>query len=206
MHIKSAEFVISSTDLKECPTPVYPEYAFIGRSNVGKSSLINMLTERIGLAKTSSKPGKTQLINHFLINKSWYLTDLPGFGYAKVPKSMKAGWEHMIKNYLLYRENLMCVFVLLDARHEQQKKDKELIEYLGEQQIPFVLVFTKTDKLTSAHLRKNIADYKKDLKKHWDQLPEFFLTSAENKSGREEIMEFIEKTNTLFEKPENFKA
>ena len=202
MHIKSAEFVLSSTDLKGCPAPVYPEYAFIGRSNVGKSSLINMLTERIGLAKTSSKPGKTQLINHFLINKSWYLTDLPGFGYAKVPKSMKAGWEHMIKNYLLHRENLMCVFVLLDARHEQQKKDKELIDYLGDQQIPFVLVFTKTDKLTAAHLQKNISLYKKALEKHWDQLPEFFLTSAENKSGRDEIMEFIEKTNTLFKKPD----
>ncbi|HET6245575.1 MAG: YihA family ribosome biogenesis GTP-binding protein [Bacteroidetes bacterium] len=201
MHIKSAEFVLSSTELKSCPKPEFPEYAFIGRSNVGKSSLINMLTERIGLAKTSSKPGKTQLINHFLINESWYLTDLPGFGFAKVPKAIKSKWEKMIKDYLLLRENLMCVFVLLDSRLEQQKKDKELIDFLGEEQIPFVMIFTKTDKLSPPQLDKNIAAYKKTLKSQWDQLPDIFLSSAEKKTGRDEIMAFIENTNTYFQKP-----
>ncbi|MDQ3192514.1 MAG: ribosome biogenesis GTP-binding protein YihA/YsxC [Bacteroidota bacterium] len=198
MHIKSADFVVSSADLRACPPPAYPEYAFIGRSNVGKSSLINMLTDRLGLAKTSSKPGKTQLINHFLINESWYLTDLPGFGYAKVPNALKSTWEKMIKDYLLYRENLMCVFVLLDSRHEQQKKDKELIDFLGEEQIPFVLIFTKIDKLSAPQLKRAIESYKKSLQSQWDQLPEMFLTSAEKKTGREDVLTFIESTNKFF--------
>jgi GTP-binding protein len=198
MQIKSADFVVSSAELKACPAPKYPEYAFIGRSNVGKSSLINMLTDRLDLAKTSSKPGKTQLINHFLINQSWYLTDLPGFGYAKVPKALKSTWEKMIKDYLIYRENLMCVFVLLDSRHEQQKKDKELIDFLGEEQVPFVLVFTKTDKLSAPQLKRNMESYKKSLQSQWDQLPDIFLTSAEKKTGRDEILTFIENTNKFF--------
>jgi GTP-binding protein len=201
MEIKSAEFVLSSTDLKGCPAPNLPEYAFIGRSNVGKSSLINMLTGRNALAKTSGKPGKTQLINHFIINNSWYLTDLPGFGYAKVSKSMISSWDQMIKNYLLKRENLMCVFVLVDARHEQQKVDKELMEFLAEEGVPFVIVFTKADKLSRPALEKNIAAYKKEMKKSWDELPKMFLTSSEKKEGRTEILDFIEDANKLFEVP-----
>jgi GTP-binding protein len=201
MEIKSAEFVLSSTDLKGCPAPNLPEYAFIGRSNVGKSSLINMLTGRNALAKTSGKPGKTQLINHFIINNSWYLTDLPGFGYAKVSKSMISSWDIMIKDYLLERENLMCVFVLIDARHEQQKVDKELMEFLAEYEVPFVIVFTKTDKLKRTALDKSMASYKKEMKQSWDELPTMFLTSAEKKEGRAEILDFIEETNKLFQKP-----
>jgi GTP-binding protein len=201
MDVKSAEFVISSTDLKGCPPPKLPEYAFIGRSNVGKSSLINMLTGRNSLAKTSGKPGKTQLINHFIINNAWYLTDLPGFGYAKVSKSMISSWDKMIKDYLLERENLMCVFVLIDARHEQQKVDKELMEFLAEYGVPFVIVFTKTDKLKRTALDKSMASYKKEMKQSWDELPTMFLTSAEKKEGRAEILDFIEETNKLFQKP-----
>ncbi len=201
MEVKSAEFLISSTSLKGCPAPDKPEYAFIGRSNVGKSSLINMLTNKVKLAKTSGKPGKTQLINHFIINDSWYLTDLPGFGYAKVPKTMLSKWDSMIKEYLLNRENLLCVFVLIDARHEQQKVDKELIEYLGEKGISFVLVFTKADKLSQPKLQHNLAAYKKQMLQSWDELPRIFITSAEKKQGKEEILGFIEETNQLFEKP-----
>jgi GTP-binding protein len=198
MEIKSAEFVMSSTSLNGCPAPKMPEYAFIGRSNVGKSSLINMLTNKVSLAKTSGKPGKTQLINHFIINDSWYLTDLPGFGFAKVSKSMKADWDVMIREYLLQRENLMCVFVLIDSRHEQQKVDKDLVEFLGENEVPFVLVFTKADKLSPPKLQQSLAAYKKQLLQSWEELPPFFVTSAEKKQGREPILQFIEETNKMW--------
>jgi GTP-binding protein len=201
MEVKSAEFLISSTSINGCPAPDMPEYAFIGRSNVGKSSLINMLTNKVKLAKTSGKPGKTQLINHFIINNSWYLTDLPGFGYAKVSKVMLAKWDGMIKDYLVERENLMCVFVLVDSRHEQQKVDRDLIEFLGENGISFVLVFTKTDKISQPKLQQNLANYRKEMLQSWDELPRFFMTSAEKKQGREEILSFIEETNMLFEVP-----
>jgi GTP-binding protein len=201
MDVKSAEFLISSTSIKGCPAPDKPEYAFIGRSNVGKSSLINMLTNKVKLAKTSGKPGKTQLINHFIINDSWYLTDLPGFGYAKVSKTMLAQFDVMIREYLLERENLMCVFVLIDSRHEQQKVDKELIEFLGENGISFVLVFTKADKISQPKLQGNLAGYKKLMRQSWDELPRFFVTSAEKKQGKDEILSFIEETNQLFNNP-----
>jgi GTP-binding protein len=201
MEVKSAEFLISSTSIKGCPAPDKPEYAFIGRSNVGKSSLINMLTNKVKLAKTSGKPGKTQLINHFIINDSWYLTDLPGFGYAKVSKTMLAQFDVMIREYLLERENLMCVFVLIDSRHEQQKVDRELIEFLGENGISFVLVFTKADKISQPKLQGNLASYKKLMRQSWDELPRFFVTSAEKKQGKDEILSFIEETNQLFNNP-----
>lgn len=198
MIIREAKFVISSTDIKKCPAPNYPEYGFIGRSNVGKSSLINMITGQKGLAKTSSKPGKTQLINHFLINETWYLTDLPGFGYAKVSKVQKARWDIMINEYLLNRENLMCVFMLIDSRLELQKIDRDLMLFLGENRIPFVIVFTKTDKLSKPQLESNLALIKKELKKDWDTLPQSFLSSAEKRLGKDEILTFIEESNSLF--------
>jgi GTP-binding protein len=197
-RIKNAEFVISSPDVEKCPAANFPEYAFVGRSNVGKSSLINMLTGNSGLAKTSSRPGKTQLINHFLINKSWYLADLPGFGFAKASKKMIADWHLMIKNYLLKRENLMCVLLLVDSRHDQQKVDKELMEFFAMNGIPFVIVFTKADKLSQPQLQRNIAVYKKTLLKEWENLPQMFVTSSEKNNGKEELIAFIEETNKSF--------
>ena len=198
MQIKSADFIISNTDYKLCPKADKAEYAFIGRSNVGKSSLINLITEKKQLAKISRKPGKTQLINHFLINKQWYLVDLPGYGYATISKSQKEEFQKIIFSYLENRKNLMCLFVLLDCRHKCQKIDLEFMQWLGEKQIPFVMVFTKTDKLGKAVLNKNIENYKNDMLKQWEELPQIFFSSVLNKKGDKEILDFIEQTNSLF--------
>lgn len=199
--IQSAEFVISSTDYNKCPVPDLPEYAFIGRSNVGKSSLINMLTNRKELAHTSSKPGKTQLINHFLIDQQWYIVDLPGYGYASVSKDKKSDFERMISNYLLKRPNLMCVFVLLDSRLALQKIDAEFMQWLGEKEIPFVMVFTKADKLSKTQLENNFDAYKQEMLKSWEEMPAYFITSAEKKKGADELIGFMQENNPLFKKP-----
>lgn len=195
MNIDTSSFVISNSDWKKCPTENLPEYAFIGRSNVGKSSLINMLTNNKKLAKTSVKPGKTQLINHFLINNSWFLVDLPGYGYAKVPKSVKRHFGKIITSYIENRKNLISLFVLIDSRHDPQKIDIDFIRYLGEFEIPFCLVFTKADKLKKNKLMANLIHYKSELAKHWEKLPEIFITSAETRQGKEDILSFISKTN-----------
>lgn len=198
MLITSAEFIKSVTHYKDCPPGDKPEYAFLGRSNVGKSSLINMLTGYGKLAKISATPGKTRLINHFLINHSWYLTDLPGFGFAKVSKKMRAEWEKMIRNYLLKRENLICTFLLIDSRLEPQKNDLENMEWFGEQGLPFVIVFTKSDKMGSTKLQSNIAAYKKKLAEQWEPLPRIFITSAETRTGRDDILDFIDHFNEAY--------
>tara|TARA_B100001248_G_C27249999_1_gene393328 strand:+ start:155 stop:760 length:606 start_codon:yes stop_codon:yes gene_type:complete len=198
MRIKQAEFIISNTDIKNCPKADMPEYAFIGRSNVGKSSLINMLTERRSLAKVSGKPGKTQLINHFLINKLWFLVDLPGYGYAGVSKTQRYEFTQFIEKYLLNRENLMCLFVLLDSRLKPQTIDLEFMQWLGENCIPFVICFTKQDKLSKKESAENLINYKKELLKSWEELPQIFLSSATKKKGKEDILTFIANTNELF--------
>jgi GTP-binding protein len=198
MKIKTAEFVISNTDYKMCPAPKMAEYAFIGRSNVGKSSLINALVNQKNLAKISGRPGKTQLINHFIINKEWYLVDLPGFGFAKISKSKRAEFHDMISEYLMNRNNLMCLFVLIDSRHKPQPIDQEFMQWLAEKGIPFVMVFTKTDKLGKIALAKNIDAYKVEMLKSWQELPQIFITSAEKKTGTKEIATFIENLNLEF--------
>lgn len=204
MQIHEATFLASNTRLDACPLPTLPEYAFIGRSNVGKSSLINMLTGQKALAKTSSTPGKTQLINHFLINKHWYLVDLPGYGYAKVSKTARAQWGKMINFYLRNRENLTCLFVLLDSRLPPQTVDLEFMEMLGAEGIPFVMVFTKADKQSAARTRQLIHAYLEKMSASWDELPRHFVTSAESKTGREELLDFIGEINQqLAEAPEN---
>lgn len=195
MEINSAKFVISNTDLKKCPTGNLPEYAFIGRSNVGKSSLINMLTNRKGLAMTSSTPGKTMLINHFLINDNWYLVDLPGYGYARRGKKGQEQLKKIIENYILEREQMSNLFLLIDARHEPQPIDMEFMEWLGENGIPFSIVFTKADKLKGGKLRSNINLYISKLKEQWEELPPYFASSAETRLGREEILNYIEQIN-----------
>lgn len=195
MVITSAEFVISNSRVNKCPTTGLPEYAFIGRSNVGKSSLINMLTGRKGLAMTSQKPGKTQLINHFLINKDWYLVDLPGYGYARLSRDGRDGLRKMIEDYILERTELVCLFVLLDSRLEPQRIDLEFIEWLGEEGIPFALVFTKADKLSKGKLAANIAAYKERLLQQWEELPPLFITSAEARLGRDELLSYIDGIN-----------
>jgi len=195
MKILSAEFLISNTDPKKCPAPNFPEYAFIGRSNVGKSSLINMLCERRSLAKTSSTPGKTQLINHFMVNENIYLVDLPGYGYAKASKKERAKWDQFIRTYLRHRENLLYTFVLIDSRHPAQQIDLEFMASLGRDRIPFVIIFTKIDKLSSSALNKNLAAYKKIMLKEWEEMPPFIATSSETKLGRDEIWSLIEQTN-----------
>lgn len=195
MIIKSAEFVKSSGKWQDCPLPDLPEYAFIGRSNVGKSSLINGMLHRKDLAKTSQTPGKTQLINHFLINENWYLTDLPGYGYARVSKSLRKDFEKLITNYILHRKNLVNLFVLIDSRHAPQKIDLEFIEWCGENGIPFSIVFTKADKLKPAVAVANVEHYQNELLKTWEDLPETYLTSAEKREGTDEILKFITKTN-----------
>ena len=198
MKIKTAEFVISNTDYRICPAPKMAEYAFIGRSNVGKSSLINALVNQKNLAKTSGQPGKTQLINHFIINKEWYLVDLPGFGYAKISKTKRAEFHDMISEYLLNRTSLMCLFVLIDSRHKPQDIDKEFMQWLSEKGIPFVMVFTKVDKIGKVVLAKNIGAYKAEMLKAWGELPQIFITSAEKKTGTKEICDFIEQLNPQF--------
>jgi len=198
MEIKSAKFVISNTDVAKCPSPVKPEYAFIGRSNVGKSSLINMLVDRKDMAKTSGKPGKTQLINHFSINDTWYLVDLPGYGYAKVSKDKRDIFQAYISEYILERKNLLCLMVLLDARLEPQKIDLEFMDWCGEKGVSFIMVFTKIDKLSKKQFTDKIKHYKEEMGKHWDELPECFYTSAEKKLGRKELLDFISATNKLF--------
>lgn len=198
MKIKTSKFLMSNTDPGKCPKPDKPEYAFIGRSNVGKSSLINMITGRKSLAKISGKPGKTRLINHFLINESWYLVDLPGYGYAKIGKSQKEKWMLFIMAYIRNRENLMCLFVLIDSRIEPQKIDLEFIETLGEYGIPFNLVFTKTDKISPNKIQMNISDFKAKMLETWEDTPGYHISSARTGSGKNEILEFIEKTNKEF--------
>lgn len=193
MLIRSAEFVISNSDVRKCPAPILPEFAFIGRSNVGKSSLINALANQKSLAKTSGKPGKTQLINHFLINKKWYLVDLPGYGYAKTSKSKRKKWEAFIEEYLLTRENLYTTFILLDSRLEPQKIDLEFMSWCGENQLPFSMVFTKTDKLSNVELQKNLAAYKREMLKYWEEMPPMFTTSSVSGQGREELLNYIQE-------------
>lgn len=196
MVIKSAEFVISNSRVEKCPTTGLPEYAFIGRSNVGKSSLINMLTARKGLAMTSQKPGKTQLINHFIINDAWYLVDLPGYGYARLGKDSRDSLRRMIEDYVLERKELVLLFVLLDCRHEPQKIDLEFIQWLGEEGVPFALVFTKADKLSKGRLAANVEAYKAKLHEEWEELPPIFVTSSEERMGRDELLSYIEEINT----------
>lgn len=195
MQIKSANFIKSSQKWQDCPEANLPEYAFIGRSNVGKSSLINAMMNKKDLAKTSQTPGKTQLINHFLVNEEWYLTDLPGYGYAKVSKVQRKDFEKLITNYILNRKNLVNLFVLIDIRHTPQKIDIEFIEWCGEHGIPFSIIFTKADKLKPNAAIKNVEHYKNELLKTWDGLPEIYVTSAEKKEGTEEILDFITITN-----------
>lgn len=199
MEIKTARFLMSNSSVQKCPDPNMPEFAFIGRSNVGKSSLINMLTNHKKLAKTSGRPGKTQLINHFVINDNWYLVDLPGYGYAKVSKNQRNKFQAYISDYIINRENLYCLFVLVDCRHEPQKIDMEFIEWLGEKQIPFALIFTKSDKLGKNQLHSNVAAYKKQLRKTWEELPPIFMSSAETGFGKEEILNFIAQTDPSLE-------
>ena len=195
MEIKNAEFTLSAPMVSMCPKDTKPEYAFIGRSNVGKSSLINMLTRNKKLAKTSSTPGKTLLINHFIINKEWYLVDLPGYGFAKRSKKEVARLEQMINGYLLQREQLVNVFVLVDVRLEAQKIDLEFIEWLGQSSVPFAIVFTKADKLTQNKVAQNVAAYKKVLSETWEELPPIFITSSESRQGREEVLQYIDDIN-----------
>jgi len=200
VKIKKAEFVISNIDIDLCPKDGKPEYAFIGRSNVGKSSLINMITDSKKLAKTSGRPGKTQLINHFIINDEWYVVDLPGYGYAKASKTSRAQWEKFISEYLTKREELVNVFVLIDSRLEPQKIDMEFMNWCGEKRIPFSIVFTKIDKLSSTALQKNLAKYKKEMLRTWAELPPIFSSSATSKFGKEKILNYIENINEAIAK------
>ena len=195
MLIKSAKYIISSPDIDKCPVPDRPEYAFIGRSNVGKSSLINMLCTNDKLAKTSAAPGKTQLINHFIVNHEWYLVDLPGYGFAKVSQRSRRRWEQMIENYLRKRENLTLVFVLIDARHTPQKLDIDFVNQLDKWQVPFALVFTKADKETQSVVAKNVKAFLETLKKTWQFLPQHFVTSATKHLGKEKILALIDEKN-----------
>ena len=195
--IKSAEFVISNSDVRKCPQDGKPEYAFIGRSNVGKSSLINMLTGRRKLAMTSATPGKTLLINHFIINDEWYLVDLPGYGYAKRSKSQNEKLQEIISSYVLDREQMTLLFVLIDCRHEPQKIDLEFITWLGENGVPFSIIFTKADKLTKTALASNVAAYKKRLLEEWEELPPVFITSSESAVGRDEVLQYINEINGM---------
>jgi GTP-binding protein len=198
MIIHSATFVKSSPALKDCPTTLKPEFGFIGRSNVGKSSLINMLTGFSKLAKTSVQPGKTRTINHFYINENWYLVDLPGYGYAKVPIKLREKWVKATENYIMKRENLVSLFVLLDSRHKPQKSDLEFMEFLGNNQIPFARVFTKSDKLTKTSLQLSVETYNNEMLRNWDSLPVSFVTSAVNGNGRDEILCYIEESINNF--------
>jgi GTP-binding protein len=198
MEINSVKFIKSSPDLKSCPKPSFPEYAFAGRSNVGKSSLLNLLVNMKNLAKTSSTPGKTRLINHYLINDNWYMVDLPGYGFARTGKKTRDFFLTTIGNYLLRRDTLACLFILLDCRHEPLQNDLEFIQWAGTHQIPVALVFTKTDKISGEALSRNKELYRNTLAQQWEELPAFFTTSAHQFSGREEILDFIEKANKVF--------
>lgn len=195
--IKEVKFIKSSPDTKSCPEGNEPEYAFVGRSNVGKSSLINYLTGNKKLAKTSGTPGVTKLINHFMVDDSWYLVDLPGYGYAKIAKNVRSKFDKLIKDYLLQRKTLVCLFQLIDCRHEPQRNDLDFITWLGQNVVPFVLCFTKTDKLSSNELQKSLKTYKNVLLKQWESLPKIFITSTTSNRGKEEILSFIEETNKL---------
>lgn len=197
MEIKTATFVVSNSDYRKCPTDGRPEYAFIGRSNVGKSSLINMLTKNKSLAKTSVRPGKTQLINHFLINNEWYLVDLPGYGYAKISKNARAEWLKMIKDYFINREELVSTFVLIDSRIEPQKIDLNFISFLGRNGIPLSIVFTKVDKQNQRETALNVNAFKNALAEEWEELPPIFITSSVSGTGRSKILTFIEETNKM---------
>lgn len=200
MEIKDAKFEISNTDVRKCPATDVPEYAFIGRSNVGKSSLINMLTRRKSLAKTSQTPGKTLLINHFNINNGeWYLVDLPGYGYAARGKQQRDEIKRIIEDYILERHQMECLFVLIDIRHKPQKIDLEFLEWLGENNVPFAIVFTKADKLGPVAAERNVSDYKKELLKHWEELPPVFVTSSEKSQGRDELLDYIDSINKEIE-------
>ena len=198
MEIKQARFLVSNTDVEKCPPANRPEYAFIGRSNVGKSSLINMLTGRKSLAKTSAKPGKTQLINHFLINENWYLVDLPGYGYAQAPKTERDKWEKFLRNYILQRINLCCLFVLIDIRHEALPSDLNFMEWLGVSQVPFAIVFCKSDKLKSEEIEQAVQLYLEKLSEIYEPLPDYFITSSVDFRGKKEILDFIEKINKVY--------
>jgi GTP-binding protein len=198
MIIHSARFISSSPGIKQCPPPEKPEFGFIGRSNVGKSSLINMLTGWTKLAKTSVQPGKTRTINHFLVNESWYLVDLPGYGYAKVSAGIREKWIKETRNYILKRENLVCLFVLIDSRHKPQPSDMKFMEFLGINQVPFARIFTKTDKISQVELERSVKQYDKAMLEQWESLPVTFVTSAVNNSGKEEILGFIEDSVNKF--------
>jgi GTP-binding protein len=198
MIIQSASFIRSSPSIRLCPDPVMPEFGFIGRSNVGKSSLINLITGNSHLAKISGNPGKTRTINHFLINRSWYLVDLPGYGFAKVPVRMREKWVKSVEEYILKRANLVCLFVLLDSRHKPQKSDLMFMEFLGHNNVPFARVFTKTDKLSPGDLEKSIRTYDIEMLKIWESLPPSFATSVVKMTGREEILSFIGETINNF--------
>ena len=195
MNVAHAEFVLSNTKVELCPKSKIPEYAFIGRSNVGKSSLINMLCNRKKLAKTSSRPGKTQLINHFLINKQWYLVDLPGYGYARVSKTQKKTFQKFVTNYFIKRKQLIAAFLLIDLRHKPQTLDLEFMRWLGENYIPFSIVFTKADKLKEKEIKKNTSEYFKTLKDDWEEMPKHFITSSEKSLGRDELLNYINQIN-----------
>ncbi|MGV6829638.1 MAG: ribosome biogenesis GTP-binding protein YihA/YsxC [Flavobacteriales bacterium] len=200
MKIKSAEFLVSNSDVTKCPKEPFPEYAFIGRSNVGKSSLINMLTKRKNLAKTSGRPGKTQLINHFIINKEWFLVDLPGYGYARVSKSSKKVFQKFITQYFSIRRQLVLAFVLIDCRLEPQKIDLEFMNWLGDNQLPFCIIFTKTDKLKPNALSKNIDFYIQKMMENWEEMPKYFISSSSKHIGRKELLDYIEKVNEQVKK------
>jgi GTP-binding protein len=200
MKIKSAEFVMSNSDVAKCPKEKLIEYAFIGRSNVGKSSLINMLMQKKSLAKTSGRPGKTQLINHFLINKNWFLVDLPGYGYARVSKSSKRIFQKFITQYFSKRQQLALAFVLIDCRHKPQKVDLEFMQWMGENQVPFSIIFTKQDKMKPNALTKNIEDYKLKMLESWEEMPKYFITSSSNGTGRNEVLNYISEINSLMSK------
>lgn len=201
MHIHSATFVISNSKRTACPEDGLQEYAFIGRSNVGKSSLINMLTSVKDLAKTSSKPGKTLLINHFIINEAWYIVDLPGYGYAKISKAMRETVHKMISDYVTNREQLACLFVLLDSRHEPQEIDMDFLEFLGENGVPFAIIFTKTDKISQAEVGSNVRKFKEKMLETWEELPPIFQTSAEKMRGRDEVLDYIESVIKTINNP-----
>ena len=195
MNVAHAEFVMSNTKVEQCPKSILPEYAFIGRSNVGKSSLINMLCNRKKLAKTSSRPGKTQLINHFLINKKWHLVDLPGYGYARVSKTQKKTFQKFITNYFIKRKELISAFLLIDLRHKPQNLDLEFMSWLGENFIPFSIIFTKSDKLKKKEIKENTSNYLKRLEEDWEEVPKYFITSSEKRIGKDKLLNYIHEIN-----------